>query len=316
MTFALRPCTLPVDYAHIAAILNAVRVVPVTVAELQEQDSWMPESSICHRLMAEDAAGSVVGFAQADRYPNTMDGKLYVTVATLPSVRGQGIGSALLERVERFTAEHGATRLVGDVEESDADSLAYMERRGYVVERHAYDSTLDLATFDIAPFAGAVGAVEAKGIRFFTLADEPGDETERALYELYGRTMVDIPGYEAKAFMTYETWHRFVVAAEGARPQWVFIAADRGRLVGVTTAVLSQEHIYTNHTLVEREYRGRGIALALKVLAVQAALRHGAPYMRTGNDSLNGPMLAVNRKLGYKPLAGAYTVAKNGPASR
>jgi GNAT superfamily N-acetyltransferase len=310
MAFALRPCTLPADYAHMVAILNAVRVVPVTVDELQEQDSWMPEGSICHRLIAEDGAGRAIGFGEAHRWPNTMDGKLYVTLATLPAVRGQGIGSALLERIERFTAELGATRLVGDVEDHDANALAYLERRGYVVERHGYDSTLDLATFDIAPFAGAVGTVEAKGIRFFTLADAPGAAMERALYELYERTMVDIPGYEAKAFMSYETWRRFVVAADGARPEWTFIAADGDRLVGVTTAVVSQDHIYTNHTLVDREYRGRAIALALKVLAVQAALRHGAPYMRTGNDSLNGPMLAVNRKLGYKPLAGAYTVAK------
>ncbi|HWI63767.1 MAG TPA: GNAT family N-acetyltransferase, partial [Symbiobacteriaceae bacterium] len=116
---------------------------------------------------------------------------------------------------------------------------------------------------------------------------------------------------EAKSFMTYETWERFMFDGDDPRTDWVVIAADGDRLVGVTQMVTEQDHVYTNNTMVEREYRGRGIALALKLLTIQAALKHGAPYMSTGNDSLNGPMLAVNRKLGYKPLVGGYTVVRH-----
>ena len=56
-------------------------------------------------------------------------------------------------------------------------------------------------------------------------------------------------------------------------------------------------------------WRGRGIALALKLLAIRAARRYGARYLRTNNDSENAPMLAVNRKLGYQPAPGYYRMS-------
>lgn len=307
MPFKLRPCNFPAEYGTVAAILTAARPgVPTTEADLADRDGWMPPDSIRRRVVAEDGHGAAIGFAEAYRYPNTAEGKFYVNAAVLPAAQGQGAGTLLLGDVERFALAHGGNRLMGDVHDQDVASLAYMKRRGYVVERHGYDSVLQLAEFDPAPFAG----LEVPGIRFFTLADAPGEETLQALYRLYSRTMVDIPGYEAKSFMTYETWQHLVLKGEGCRPDWVFVAADGDRLVGVTTMIVSGDHVYTNHTLVDRAHRGRGIALALKLLTVAAAQRYGAPCMRTGNDSDNGPMLAVNRKLGYRPLSGDYTVVR------
>lgn len=293
-----------------AAILNASRTPLTTPDELAASRSWWPEGSISHLVMATGEGGQVIGFTEVYRFPNTVAGKFYAALAVHPASRNKGVGSALLTEMEGFAAGHGGTRLVGDVADTDAGSLAFLEKRGYRVEQHGFDSTLDLDAFDESPFTGVLSAAEAKGIRFFTLADSDTPETRRALYELYGRTMVDIPGYEAKSFMAYETWLRMVVDGERTRPDWVLIAAEGDRLVGATQMITSQDHVYTNHTLVDREYRGRGIALALKLLAIRAAIRHGAPFMRTGNDSLNGPMLAVNRKLGYKRLVGDYTVAR------
>ena len=306
----LRPGILPADYAPMAAILNASRALPTTPEDLAATHGWWPEGSISYRMIAEDGAGQVIGFMEAYRFPNTAEGKFYVNVVVLPASRNRGTGSALLSEAERFVAAQGGNRLEGDVQDTDAASLAFMEKRGYKVERHGYDSTLELRGRDENCFAHALDAVEAAGIRFFTLADRDTPALRRALYELYGRTMVDIPGYEARSFMAYETWSQFLVGGKGFRPDWVIIAADGDRLVGVTQAIDCQDHIYTNHTLVDQAFRGRGIARALKVLAIRAAIRHGAPSMRTGNDSLNGPMLALNRKLGYKPLAGDYTVVR------
>ena len=59
-------------------------------------------------------------------------------------------------------------------------------------------------------------------------------------------------------------------------------------------------------TGVIREYRGRKIALALKVLAARYARQHGARTVRTDNDSRNAPILAINRRMGYQPQPGTY----------
>lgn len=60
-----------------------------------------------------------------------------------------------------------------------------------------------------------------------------------------------------------------LIQGPGARPDWIFIAADGHRLVGVTQVIAVRDHLYTNHILVNRVYRGRGIALALKLQAIR-----------------------------------------------
>ena len=59
-------------------------------------------------------------------------------------------------------------------------------------------------------------------------------------------------------------------------------------------------------TGVVRQYRGRKIALALKVLAARYARVHGARTVQTENDSRNAPVLAINRRMGYRPRPGTY----------
>ena len=68
-------------------------------------------------------------------------------------------------------------------------------------------------------------------------------------------------------------------------------------------------------TGVRRAYRGRGIALVLKLLAIRYARSLGALFVRTHNDSGNAPMLAINRKLGYQPEPGIYGLKKMMPGA-
>ena len=46
------------------------------------------------------------------------------------------------------------------------------------------------------------------------------------------------------------------------------------------------------------------------MLGIRCAKAFGAATIRTNNDSENAPMLAINRKLGYKPLPGKYLLHK------
>jgi GNAT superfamily N-acetyltransferase len=55
-----------------------------------------------------------------------------------------------------------------------------------------------------------------------------------------------------------------------------------------------------------RDYRGRGIAQALKVRTIMYAKQSGVSEILTENDSVNAPILAVNKKLGYKRWPGVY----------
>jgi mycothiol synthase len=67
----------------------------------------------------------------------------------------------------------------------------------------------------------------------------------------------------------------------------------------------------TGYTGVLRAYRGRGVATALKVAAVQWARARGMAYIYTGNDLTNAPMLAINSQLGFEPLPASAQLVKH-----
>ena len=50
-------------------------------------------------------------------------------------------------------------------------------------------------------------------------------------------------------------------------------------------------------------HRGRHLALAAKSAALRRAAAAGVRAAYTANDGANRPMLAVNERLGYRPVA-------------
>ncbi len=76
-----------------------------------------------------------------------------------------------------------------------------------------------------------------------------------------------------------------------------WMAWDGDRLVAMSYLDFPVErgHVHTHNTASDRAYRGRGIAQAVKNESVGQAVELGLTRIRTGNDSQNGPMLAINR---------------------
>src|SRR5579871_6796932 len=94
-----------------------------------------------------------------------------------------GIGALLYQDALQFCQAQGATRLQGMLRDNCAPCLRFAEQRGFRIERHRFESTLDLATFDESRFAGHIQSIEASGIRFLTLADLGNTkEAQRQLY--------------------------------------------------------------------------------------------------------------------------------------
>jgi GNAT superfamily N-acetyltransferase len=68
--------------------------------------------------------------------------------------------------------------------------------------------------------------------------------------------------------------------------------------------------VWTGFTCTHPDYRGRGIARAVKLQSLAQAIELGIPSVRTGNDSENAPMLHINETLGYDPLPGYISLVK------
>ncbi|MFB9753212.1 GNAT family N-acetyltransferase [Paenibacillus hodogayensis] len=320
----IRKMRQPDDYAAVAPLLNTIWSEPTTAERLKEEEDKIPPGKLNYdeadeltgwdrpKWVAENEHGQVIAYAIAWRAPWTEPGTLIHTVVVHPEHRGSGVGGALYNALQLWAREVKASRLIDFIRETDDRSLAFAERRGYVKERHTFESVLDLASFDSGALDDSILGAERAGIRFITLAEEPGEASERNLYELYKVTNPDIPGYVGD-FPWFEEWKKWNLDQDGVRPEWIHIAKDGDRYVGVVTLQRNEQTqaMYQEYTGVLREYRGRHIALALKMLGVKTARDCGAPYLRTHNDSMNGPMLHINRdRIGFRAEPGSYKMVR------
>jgi GNAT superfamily N-acetyltransferase len=68
--------------------------------------------------------------------------------------------------------------------------------------------------------------------------------------------------------------------------------------------------VWTGYTCSHPDYRGRGIAWAVKLQSLAQAIELGIPFVRTANDSENAPMLHINETLGYYSRPGFNSFEK------
>lgn len=243
MDFHIRNMKLPDDYEAVAEILTVVDSEPVTAQELQTEEENIPPGELSYNEQGEltgwdrrkwvaDMNGRVVGYAIAWRAPWMEPGLLYHTIAVLPEVRGNGIGQTLFASLTQWAREVKASKLVVEIMDTDEYSLAFAKKRGYELERHTFESVLELGDFDRPDLTATIEQAEQSGITFVTLADEPGEASERKLYELYKVTHQDIPGSQSE-FPWFEEWRKWSIDLPGAKPEWIHIAKDGDAYIGV-----------------------------------------------------------------------------------
>jgi GNAT superfamily N-acetyltransferase len=307
MTVTLRAATED-DAPAVTTIINDGYPEPSTEEQVRERiRAALTGAHTIIRLVADDAAGRVMGYGHALREDWMEPGLFWFHIAVAPDVRRQGTGGALFATLRDWAVARGATSLRGEARDNLPASYAFLTSHGFQVERRLFESTLDLHSFDETPFVPALDAARAAGIRFLTMADaDDTDEARRALWELERAVGRDIPGGSEAAILPYETFLERVCDAPGYDPSLQFVAANDATWVGLARGEVpaASEGVYNGVTGVLLAWRNRGIALALKLLLIRAAIQRGAAYLRTNNDSENAPMLAVNRKLGYQPEPG------------
>jgi GNAT superfamily N-acetyltransferase len=326
--FFIREMQTPEDYAGVARLLNQILSEPTTADRLQSDDTKIPKVGKLStdndgrligydriKLVAQTPEGFLIGLGIAWRAPWTGAGVLYHTLVVDSEYRRRGIGAAIYERLHQWSVQVGADTLIYMVNDSEPDSIRFAEVQGYFVERHSFESTLNLNGFHKPELYEVIHQVKSQGIQLHTLAEMPGESSELQLYELSILTSPDIPGY-AESAPPFSEWKKWSLELEGFSPERVLIAVDTERFVGYVNLVENSETggWYHEYTCVHSQYRGRHIALALKLWAIQIALHADVPYLRTHNDSANKPMLHINRDiLGFRAEPGQYRMRRNIP---
>ncbi|WP_367324243.1 N-acetyltransferase family protein [Streptomyces sp. HUAS ZL42] len=280
---------------------------------------WTPEG-VLHRLvhthpdaryrsLVAEEDGEVIGTAQLGlAHDSPEPGQGYLNIYVRPDRTRRGAGRLLVRAAEEHLAVEGATRLFSWVLDEPANR-AFAERHGYRASRIAHFLRLDLAD-------GTLPALQPPppGVELRTAADFAADP--RPLFELDTETTSDEPSDVETEFTDYDAWveenwkhplldrELTVVAVVDGRPAAFSVAHTDG--VGLPHSRLRSSGgtpISTAMTGTARAHRGRGLAKLTKIHSLHRARAAGFTEAFTGNDSGNGPMLAINKWLGYEICA-------------
>jgi len=279
------------------------------VAGLQRELKLMPEKQRMTIWLAE-IGGEAVGFARVYRLIGSFDPfRWYSEIGVLEQHRTKGFGTLIYNSVEGFLGTESAISVTGRVSDQDSPSARFFSKRGFIETKRDFEATLDLQSIDPAVFDH--GRDTALELRTVHEADSP--EVRRKWHSLFEATRKDIPRDDAPTPFSYDEFHEIFVTD----PEFLWnvssFAFDDERLVALTYLYKSEREgvIFQALTAVDREYRGSGIAKALKTFAARRALDAGFTTILTDNDSRNLAMISINDWMGFTRLPGMISLRKD-----
>lgn len=258
-------------------------------------------------VVAEDDRGRVLAYGHYNHVPWAFHpDKYHAYVGVHPEVQHEGIGTRLMRYLLDRLGARGATRVKSWAREDHAHAVAFLRRFGFEEYGRTFESRLPVASVDLQRFAGYAQQARQAGVAITTLAEElhrdPG--CLPALYQAHWTMDISTP-HEDPDLPTpapYEHFLRDEVHHPRVLLDGYFLAKSGDLYIGESTLKRTDADpgvLWQQLTAVLPEYRGHGIATALKLRTIEYAQRCGYREIRTFNNSRNGPMLAINGKLGF-----------------
>jgi len=310
----LRPGEPERDFGQLAAWFSTLEDEQSTEHSLKEWYEKQRERII--QIVAEKEQGGLLGFywATRDRSEATL-ATFYLFVK--PEQRGQGVGRRLYEELVRALKEAQVKRLRVSIWETCTEGLAFAERRGFVERRHLIAMALNLDAFDDRPYDEIIARLKGEGFRFTSMQELGNtEEAQRKLYVLNDTTSSETPGTDDEhSWGSFEDFQKSVCQSDWYSPdgQMVVIdtATDAWVAMSAITRLEGNDYAYNLFTGVDKLYRGRKLAQAVKVLALRYARNVlQAHTVRTHHNIKNAPMIAIDRKFGYVQMPGFYLLEK------
>jgi len=289
----------------VVAISNAVTPEsPTSLEEIRWADATYPGGVwLLAFLDGRPVGAGLVG--RIYMYEATFE-RFWFGIRVLPAARGRGVGTALWAATSAVARSAGKTGLQTDVSEGQADGVAWLLRRGFVVLERGKQVRLDLRGM-------AAPAVEPPpGVVMTSLAARP--DLEAQVHAVAVEAYADIPvADEPVTAGTLEAFLARDVRRDRIPADGFAIALDEaaGEVIGWASLLLapgSTTVAYHDMTAVRRGWRGRGVATALKRATIAWGIEHGLEALETSNDESNLSMRAVNARLGYRPIPDLLTL--------
>jgi GNAT superfamily N-acetyltransferase len=232
--------------------------------------------------------------------------------------RRRGIGRALVERLEQVAKNDGRSLMMTD------SLMPFDDREGHAHRRFAEACGYEVSDYEVVRHLtlpvpderiGEWVAEAAPYHRDYVVATYVGavpDDLVESLCVLLGQLSVDAPtgvvDFEEEA-VSPQRYAEMVAHAEAqGRARYETVALTPDRQVVAQSTVLMPLGVSTTvvqmGTFVHREHRGHRLGLATKAInlrTVQAA-RNDLRLVTTQNGETNDYMVAINERMGFRPV--------------
>lgn len=270
---------------HQVVTPRAIRHLATRKNERKRQRDWVAEVD-----------GEIVGYAQAEWPVPTPDkGRFWIGVH--PERRGRGVGGELYATAQGYLLAEGAVRLRTWVD-GDPAGERFVQGRGFVPGKVDTFSEVYPRDVDVSELP----RLEGRGFRVARLGEVRGRVHD--FYEIWAAAVRDMPSEHPETELDFESWKHDQFKQPDLSDEGSFVALAGERPVSLAFLLVDPERrlAYNQMTATLPEYRRRGLAHLIKLSAARWAADAGIERLLTENDEDNAGMLAINERLGYRPL--------------
>jgi GNAT superfamily N-acetyltransferase len=251
-----------------------------SVEELRAADA--PE----RLLLLARLDGDVCGSGTAGK--SDLAGRATLMPRVLPWARRRGVGTMLLRALGEHVESLGYREVGSGVEERE--SLAFATRFGFR-EHDRQVEQVRIVGDEAVPSA-------PPGVSIVSVAERP--ELWRSVYDTVAQQAFEDMALDTPLEISLDQWEREWITCPEAT--FVALAVDDGRVLGCAGLQPDADapgRAENALTAVDRDWRGRGIATALKRTALAWAADNGIREVYTWTQSGNDEMRRLNERLGY-----------------
>jgi GNAT superfamily N-acetyltransferase len=314
-TPVFRPASL--DDAELAADLMTAAYPSEPQDPLVTRYRWAhPRANLTLRRFIGELNGSAIAYASFAHGPwdQLPDGNCDLDVSVDEARQSGELLTAVWKWIALQAAADGARTLQAFAAEDEPKVLETLRSLGYGPDREEKVWELDLENHGdrlLAEARSARARILKEDIDLLTLAEWTDPDTFKKVHALNELTLQDAPHTAPILAQTFENFIDRLGAPDLPHDRfWIARHGDRAVALSLLRFPPVRGNVWTGFTCCHPEYRGRGIARAVKLQSLAQAVEVGIAFVRTANDSENAPILHINETLGYEPRPGLVTLVK------
>ena len=299
------------DFTEICRIENLINIDSISHPD-EKKDHWeiRNKSRYYDKILAynDDSLVGLINLAQGE---GSNDRNFYFSIYIDPTYNGKGVRRLLYKELLKRTQKFNCIALypsIYDHPNYNQDKKFFLDNGFKLVQKNR-EYSLKLEGCDTAPYESLLEKLDGEGIKILESVVELNKDPShyRKLEELEWIYDQDMPMPDGiQHYRTpFDEWMKDIKHFEDKYYGIELVAIKNQMYIGSTDIEVMKKSdpykAWTGGLGVHPDYRRKGVATALKVVAINKLRERGIKEIRTDNEE-NNPMYKINVALGFQPV--------------